>query len=151
MIFKVGLATSLLVGLAACTESSPNSPSTPAMTSFAGTWSGDLNLQTTATRMTWTLTQSGTSVSGPVIVTLPSGIVLMNGTLNGTVSGSTLPYTIAVSPGGIPSQPACGGQLGGTVSEASGTSPVTLSGSYSVTSSTCTTPFSSGTFTLSRQ
>jgi hypothetical protein len=101
--------------------------------------------------MTWTLTQSGASVTGPAIVTLPSGIVLMNGTVNGTVSASTLTYTISVQPGGIPSQPACSGQLGGAVSQSTGTNPLTLSGSYSVVSSTCTTPFSSGNFTLSRQ
>jgi len=151
MIRRLALSTSLLLSLTACHDNAPGSPSTPAVTSFAGTWTGDLALQTTATRMTWTLSQSGTTVTGPVIVTLPSGIVLMNGALTGTVASSTLTYTIAVAAGGIPSQPACSGQLGGTVSQSSGTSPVTLSGSYAVASSTCATPFSSGSFTLARQ
>jgi len=151
MIRRLALATFLLLSLTACHDNAPSSPSTPAVTSFAGTWTGDLALQTTATRMTWTLSQSGTTVTGPVIVTLPSGIVLMNGALTGTVASSTLTYTIAVAAGGIPSQPACSGQLGGTVSQSSGTSPVTLSGSYAVASSTCATPFSSGSFTLARQ
>ena len=152
MIWRSASVVTLLLCLAGCSEhSTPSTPSTPNVTSFAGTWAGDLTVQSNAARMTWTLTQSATAVTGPVIVALPNGIVLLNGTLNGTISGSTLTYTISVQPGGIPSQPACSGQLGGTVSQSSFSSPATLSGSYSVTSSTCTTPFSSGTFTLSKQ
>jgi hypothetical protein len=152
MIRRSAFVLILFLWLAGCSEQSmPGGPSTPTVTSFAGTWVGDLTLQTTTARMTWTLTQSGTAATGPVIVALPNGIVLLNGTLNGTIAGSTLTYTISVQPGGIPSQPSCSGQLGGTVAESSSTSPVTLSGSYSVASSTCTTPFSSGTFTLTRQ
>ena len=40
--------------------------------------------------MTWTLAQTGTSVSGPTLVSLPSGTVLMNGFLTGMLSDSTL-------------------------------------------------------------
>jgi hypothetical protein len=151
MAHKSALAALILSCLAACSETTtPNTPSTPAA-SFAGTWTGDLVLQTATTRMTWTLSQSGSTVTGPVIVGLPTGVVLLNGTLNGTAATATLTYTISVQPGGIPSQPACSGQLGGTVTESSGTSPATLSGSYAVSSSTCATPFSSGSFTLTKQ
>jgi hypothetical protein len=145
------LASVLVMALtsAACSESSPNAPA-PAPLSVTGTWTGDLSLLDTPARMTWTLSQSGSAVSGPVLVLLPSGVVLMNGVLSGTLSGSVLGYTIAISRDGIPSQPACTGQLGGT---ATATMFVvsTLAGSYAVTASTCTTPFSSGTFTLTKQ
>ena len=139
MAHKSAFAALILSCLAACSKTTtPNTPSTPAM-SFAGTWTGDLVLQTTTTtRMTWTLSQSGSTVTGPAIVGLPTGVVLLNGTLNGTAAAATLTYAISVQPGGIPSQPACSGQLGGTVTESSGTSPATLSGSYAVSSSTCT-------------
>jgi hypothetical protein len=151
MVSKSAFVAMILSCLAACSETTtPGTPSTPAV-SFSGTWTGDLVLQTSSTRMTWTLSQSGATVTGPVIVTLPTGVVLLNGTLNGTASTATLTYTIAVQPGGIPSQPACSGQLGGTVTQSSGTSPATLSGSYAVASSSCATPFTSGNFTLTKQ
>jgi hypothetical protein len=99
--------------------------------------------------MTWALTQTDASVAGPVLVALPSGTVLLNGALAGTVSGSTLTYVINIGPGAVPSQPACTGQLAGTAATTFGTTS-TLAGTYSVASSTCATPFSNGPFTLSR-
>jgi len=99
--------------------------------------------------MTWTLTQNGAAVAGPVLVLLPSGIVLLNGGLTGTASGSTMSYVINIGAGAIPSQPTCVGQLGGSATSSFGT-PSTLTGTYSVNSSSCTTPFSSGGFTLTR-
>jgi hypothetical protein len=131
---------------AACSDRTPIAP-TPEPLTVAGTWTGDLSLEGIAVRMTWTLTQTNDVVRGPVLVHLPSGVVLMNGTLAGTLTGSVLTYTIAVSPGGIPSQPACTGQLAGTVA-ATISVVSTLTGTSSVTSSVCTTPFSSSTFTL---
>jgi hypothetical protein len=100
--------------------------------------------------MTWTLTEMNGSVTGPVILGLPSGTVLLNGTLTGLVSGSTLTYVIAVGPGGIPAQPSCVGQLGGTMTATIGASP-TLAGSSAVTSSSCTQPYPGGNLTLSKQ
>ena len=99
--------------------------------------------------MTWTLTQNGSSVSGPALVLLPTGTVLMNGVLTGTLSGTQLTYTIRVSAGGIPTEPNCTGQLSGTATVSISTVS-TLTGSYSVISTTCPTPFSSGNFTLTK-
>ena len=94
--------------------------------------------------------QTGTAVTGPVLVRLPNGIVLLNGFLTGTLTGSTLTYSIAVGPGGIPTQPACVGQLGGTMTATAG-APSTLVGGYAVTSATCTPPFgASGNISLTR-
>jgi hypothetical protein len=128
---------------------STESPSAPSAVSVSGNWAGDLSVQETTARMTWTLTQSGSTVTGPVLIVLPSGVVLLNGTLSGTVSGSTLTYTIDVRAGGIPSEPGCTGQLGGTATL--GAIPTTLTGSYAISSSPCRTPVSNGSVTLTKQ
>lgn len=144
------LITLLFLGsLAGCSSSTMSSTTpSPALT-FAGTWSGDLTVQGQAARMTWTLTQNGSSVSGPVLVGLANGVVLLNGALTGTLSGSTLTYSIDVSPGGIPTQPACTGRLDGTAAVMQ-SAPTSMTGSYTVATSTCATGFSSGNFTLTR-
>lgn len=134
---------------AACTVERTTTTQPSPQTTLTGTWTGDLVVQGATARMTWTLTQTDASVAGPVLVVLPSGTVLLNGALTGTVSGSTLTYVINIGPGAIPSQPACTGQLGGTATT-SFAATSTVAGSYSVTSSSCTTPFSSGAFTLTR-
>jgi hypothetical protein len=100
--------------------------------------------------MTWTLSQNGSAVFGPVLVLLPSGIVLMNGTFAGSLAGNVVSYTITVPAGGIPSNPSCTGQLAGSATLMSAAVP-SLAGSYALTTSSCPTPFSSGMFTLTRQ
>jgi hypothetical protein len=149
-VIITGLLLALVVS--ACVESSRDRPGEPSSTvaNIAGTWRGSLTVQGTAMQMTWALAQTNATVSGTAIVTLASGTVLLNGTLSGTVTGTTLTYSIAVGPGGVPSQPACTGQLGGTASLV-GTSPVTaLNGSYSVVSSSCPIPLTTGTLSLTR-
>jgi hypothetical protein len=139
----------VLLSMSCGSRSSAVAP-TPSTLLLTGTWSGGLPLQGTTTRMTWMLTQNGASVTGSVLVALPSGIVLLNGALSGTLSGTTLTYTIAVPPGGIPSQPACTGQLSGSATVATVGTPA-LAGFYTVASTTCTIAFSSGSFSLIRQ
>ena len=142
------LATAALLG-AGCTSSRTSSAPSPPL-DLTGTWKGDFAVQDVTAEMAWTLTQTGTAVSGPVLVRLPNGIVLLNGFLTGTLTGSTLPYTISVGPGGIPTQPACVGQLGGTMTATAGATS-TLTGAYTVTSATCTPPFgASGNISLTR-
>ncbi len=137
---------------AGCTSlRSVSGPSPSAPLDLTGTWRGDFNVQGVAAPMTWTLTQTASAVSGPVLVRLPNGIVLLNGVLTGTLTGSSLAYTISVSPGGIPSQPACVGQLGGTMTATIGSTTSSLAGNYALSSATCTPPFaSSGNIALTR-
>ena len=140
----------LLFGLlSGCTvqKTTPTPPSS--LTTLSGTWSGDLALLGVNGRMTWTLTQTDASVTGPVLVLLPTGTVLLNGALVGTLSGSTLTYVINIGAGAIPSQPACVGQLGGTATTTLAATS-TLAGTYTVNSSTCSIPFSTGAFVLTR-
>jgi hypothetical protein len=142
------IAAVLVAGLAAggCGDDPPAGPS-PAPINLAGLWRGNITVLGTSAQMIWTLTQNNQAVTGPVTVTLRTGIVLLNGNLSGTLSGTTLTYTIAVPPGGIIPQPTCSGQLGGTATAAS---PSTINGSYAVISSTCATGLTSGTFTLAK-
>jgi hypothetical protein len=134
---------------AACTEKSPAAPSSSAPT-VTGTWVGDLTIDGATARMTWTLTQSGTAVSGPVLVSLPSGIVLLNGALTGTLTGTSLPYTITVAAGGIPTRPSCTGQLTGTMA-LTVAATTTLQGPMAVTSNTCTPPLTGASLSLIKQ
>lgn len=150
MRFTLALICATAVAAWGCaSDKSPSGPTQPQI-DLTGTWKGQLAVQGTTAAMTWTLTQTGSAVSGPILVTLPNGIVLMNGALTGTLAGTSLQYTIAVSPGGIPTQPGCSGQLGGRLTATMGT-PSTLNGNYTVNSSTCTPPFaSSGDINLTR-
>jgi hypothetical protein len=138
----------LLLGLSATLAciSNDSSPS-PQTLNLVGTWSGDISAQNTTARMTWELTQSGTAVNGPILIRLPNGIVLVNGALTGTVAGNALTYKVIVSPGGIPSAPACTGEITGSVNAVSN---VTLQGSYTVVSSSCATGLPGGSFTLTK-
>ena len=136
----------------ACNKDNSGTPSSPTTTAtnVAGTWASTVTAAGVSARMTWTLSQTGTAVTGPVLLGLSSGTVLMNGFLTGTISGTTLTYTISVGPGGIPLQPSCAGQLGGTMAVSIGTVS-TMTGTPNVTSSTCPVPLPSGAITLTRQ
>ncbi len=141
---RVTLATvcALAMGLWGCVSNKSLSGPTQPQIDLTGTWKGQLAVEGTAAAMTWSLTQSGSTVSGPVLVELPTGVVLMNGALTGTLTGTSLQYTINVNQGGIPSREGCTGQLGGTITATMGATS-TLDGNYAVTSSTCTPPFAS--------
>ncbi|MCC7415674.1 MAG: hypothetical protein IT176_00925 [Acidobacteria bacterium] len=148
---RVVLGLILAFSVAACAADAPSPPAAPSNpnASIAGTWIGELPYQGTTVRMTWTLSQAGANVSGPVLIGFATGTVLVNGVLTGTVSGSALTYTIAVGPGGIPLSPQCVGQLGGTMTASAGSVP-TLAGTFALVSSTCTAPISGGAITLTR-
>ena len=146
-ILAVLIATTLSFG--ACSNDSSSGPSTPSTLNLAGTWTGSVTFQGVTAQMSWMLSESGTSVSGPVLVALSSGTVLLNGSLTGTISGSTLTYTISVAADGIPSRPTCTGQLSGTMTVTIG-SPSTMTGAPTISSNTCAPPISSENVTLTR-
>ena len=140
----------VLLVASACASSDTTVSPTPGTLDLSGKWTGNLTVDNLSAQMTWTVTQTNNSVTGPVLVQLPNGVVLLNGALSGNLSGSVLTYTIAVSAGGIPTYPSCTGKLGGTVTASTGATS-TMAGSYALESATCPTPFSSGNFTLTRQ
>lgn len=143
------ISTTALSGCSGGTSN--NSPTSPSTINLTGAWSGDFMVQDSTARMTWTLTQvnGSNTVAGPVVLVLPSGTVLLNGALAGTLSGSTLTFIITVVAGGIPSQPSCTGQLGTSAVAAIATTS-TLSGTLTVVASSCSSPVQTGPFTLTK-
>jgi hypothetical protein len=144
----------LCICLAACPACGGGAPTTPTSTAppidLTGTWTGDFLIGSASATMTWTLTQNNGAVNGVALVVLPTGTVLLNGVLTGTLAGSVLTYSIAVGAGGIPTQPACTGKLGGTMTATIGATS-TLAGNLALTSSTCTTGIAGGNLTLTRK
>jgi hypothetical protein len=144
------LAMLVVLSIVASACDDKSSTTAPSQIDVTGRWATDITIQTVPTRMTWTLTQTTGSVTGPVLVGLANGIVLFNGFLTGTLNGSSLAYTITVGPGGIPSQPTCTGQLGGTMTVTVG-AVSSMVGPMSVLSSNCTLQLPSTSLTLTKQ
>jgi hypothetical protein len=141
--------TILLAVTAGCSSDNSSTPTSPTGTSVAGTWATTLTFSGVSGQMKWVLTQSGTTVTGPVTVAVSSGIVLLNGTLSGTLTNNSLAYTITVPAGGLPLQPTCSGQLQGTMTVAS---PATsMTGPMNLSQSSCTSPIGSQTITMTKQ
>lgn len=137
----------ILAGAAACSSESSSTPTQPTALDVTGNWATNVTIAGITGRMTWALTQSGTTVTGPVTVAVATGTVLLNGFLTGTLTGSSLAYSIAVGPGGIPLQPSCSGQLTGTMAA----TPTTLTGPMNLVSTTCTVPITTQSLTLTKQ
>ena len=136
----------------ACSFERTSTPLAPTQNQIdlTGRWGTDITVQGISGRMTWTLTQTATnSVTGPVLVGLPSGTVLFNCFLTGTLAGTTFPYTITVSPGGVPNQPSCTGQLGGTMTVTMG-AVSRMVGPMSLIGSNCTIQLPNTSLTLTK-
>ena len=146
---KIVLLVFVAAFIAGCNPLS-SSDSSGSGSNIAGTWVGSVFLLGQNTTMTWQLTQNDQSVSGPVTVAQSTGTVLLNGSLSGTVSGSTLTYVITVGAGAIPSLPNCSGQLSGTTTIYTAV-PSTMTGNLTVVSSSCPGSFPDATFTLTKQ
>jgi hypothetical protein len=149
MRFPWVLVLVALLFLPACNIDTPSTPTPTPQLDVSGRWGGDMSFMGVTGRMTWTLTQSGTAVTGPVLVSLPTGTVILNGSLTGTLTGSSLAYTIAIPQNGIPSLPSCTGQMAGTMTVA--TVATSMAGSLGVTNSTCNIQFSNSNVTLLKQ
>jgi hypothetical protein len=95
--------------------------------------------------MRWVLSQSGTVVTGDVTVVDPQGVTAARGRLDGTLSGSTLRFTIAMPPGGLAALPSCSATIEG-IGEVTAS---TINGLYSGTA-TCASSFF-GPFSLIKE
>lgn len=145
-------AIAILVFVACCTTAcgDDTAPAPSPNLNLTGSWRGAVGIDLGAAQMTWTLTHTNTAVTGPAVLTLANGIVLMNGTVTGTLAGAVLTYSLNVPAGGVPLLPACSGQVAGTMTA---TSPNLLTGGYQLVSSTCTTVLTglaNGTLTMTR-
>jgi hypothetical protein len=142
--------TVLGIVLAGCGDSPMPATPTPTAIDLSGTWSGTVTVLDAPATMTWTLTETGTAVTGPITLGPGNGTIVLNGFLTGAISGSTLTYTIAIVAGNIPSNPACTGQLGGTMTAAIGVTS-TMNGTTAVNASSCSPPYAGGNLTLTRK
>lgn len=147
MRFKAVLAAIVLAGTAACgggSGSSPTSPGSPVV--LSGTYSGSAQDTSGPGRMTWQVSQSGTSVSGTATLVDTATNTTLTGTISGSVSGSTLTFQIAVASGASPTPgSSCSASSSGTAQ----VTATTINGTYTGTNS-CTGAFSNGTLSLSK-
>ncbi|MGE0444636.1 MAG: hypothetical protein AB7P99_05365 [Vicinamibacterales bacterium] len=131
------LALAMAITTVGCGDDKVSNPAAPSSTSttslnLAGTWSGNFTEpgDNDPTRIgSWTATQTGSSVTGPLIVIADAGdgqAVNVPTTFGGTVTGNQLAATFTVAAGAIPdpSLAACAfsgtGTLTATASSISG-------------------------------
>jgi hypothetical protein len=144
-----GLAVIILaIAVSSCGggSSSPSAPSTtPA--NVNGAWTGSASDSSGPGTMTWQITQSGTSFSGNLTMSDSATNVTGRGSVSGTVSGSTIQFSISVPAGGFDSPYAsCSSSVSGSGTVAS----TSITGTYSG-SNTCTGTIGSGQLTLNKQ
>jgi hypothetical protein len=146
-LFLIALAFGLIA--TACSKGSGDTPSTPTPpnTTVSGTWSGTATDSSGDGSMTWALSQSGTSFTGNLTMADRASGVTGRGSVTGTISGSSLQFSISVPSGGFdePSA-ACSASVTGTaVASAS-----SISGTYSGSNS-CSGGIASGQINLNKQ
>lgn len=134
-VFILLLSTALF----ACAKS--DSPTGPIM--LSGTYYGPAVDPSGAGFATWNLSQSGSAVSGSFIGRSPSSATGLTGQISGTLTGSTLTYSISATG----TDPICSFFISGRATNVTSSRIVA---SYSGTS-TCGYPFSGGTFRLDKQ
>src|SRR5688572_12421950 len=120
---RFGLAMVLAAAALACDPvTSPSTIGTPPALDLSGTWTGLIGVppSTVSFRATWTASQSGANVSGPLALTRPPDSTVFAGRLDGTVSGNRVSLTYTVPRGNIPAAPDCAMSGTGT-SDASST------------------------------
>jgi hypothetical protein len=143
IVIRTGLLAACLAAAVACSDSAsgggtPTAPSpTPAAPALnlGGAWAGTLQVEgeSECCRVnSWTASQSGASVSGPLVLDVGEGQTV-TATLTGTVSGSQLaPATFTVAAGAIgdPNLRTCAftgtGTLAATAASLSGTLAMTF-------------------------
>jgi len=141
------------------TPAAPSPTSSPTLTSLSGTWVGTSADSTGKENMTWAVTQSGTAMSGTMNITDTSRSMMGNGSMQGTVSGSTVTFHMTVPSGGFTgTMSPCSmlvdgqGQMSGDGHTMTGTYSGNMSGMMSGMMSTvsCGGAMGNGQFTLTR-
>ncbi|HEY3381611.1 MAG TPA: hypothetical protein VGK32_07575 [Vicinamibacterales bacterium] len=95
-----------LLTVVACggTTSSPATPTptSPAtFTSLSGTWTGTSSDTSGQDKLTWTLTQNGNAMAGTMNIADTGRSMMGNGSMQGTVNGSTMTFHMTVPNGGF--------------------------------------------------
>jgi len=119
--FVIGLAAVFLIG---CGSGSSNTMTGPTTLSMAGSWTGTLKLpsSTSPYAVAWMATQSGTAVTGPLVIKAADNGRDVAATLAGTVSETNAALMLTVATGGVIGAPACSFGGTGTATPSAGTS-----------------------------
>ncbi len=141
-----------ILGALACngeltpTPSAPTQPTTPPV-DVTGTWSGPAADSSGPGQMTWRLTQASSAINGTLAIHDTDTGVNGQGSITGTVAGSSISFSIAIAAGGFEAPFAtCMSSVSGTATVSSPTITGTYTGSNS-----CTGPISAGQLTLNKQ
>jgi hypothetical protein len=145
-------ALAALALLAACggdrasdDPSSPTGPTPPA--SLTGTYAGTVSDASGPGRLTWRLTQSNADVSGTFTARDDVSGITADGSVTGTVSGSSLTFRMTAGAGTLPPPFAsCSLDLNGTAQ----VTAAAIDGTYTGRNS-CTGPFANGRLSLTKQ
>lgn len=139
------IGVGVMVMTAAC-GGSPSQPSGPTQSDVAGSWSGRVSDSSGPGLMTWQISQASASFSGSMTVVDDATQITGRGSISGTVSGSSVHFTIDVPAGGFD------GAFGSCTAHVSGdaaASAASIAGTYSGENS-CTGSISAGQISLSR-
>lgn len=86
---------------------SPSAPAAPTpnpsgtLTSLSGTWAGPSSDTSGPAMMTWIVSQSGSVMAGTMNISDSGRGMMGNGSLQGTINGSTVTFHMAVPNGGF--------------------------------------------------
>ncbi len=139
----------LLFASAVACEDTPTDPTpigNPQPLALAGTWRGPIGVvgqSSSSATATWTVSQTGANVTGPISLSNLSTNVTFSGTLAGTLSGTRLTVTYTIPRGNVSGFPNCSmagtGSLEASATIMSGTLTVTYTNCVGFTSETSTT------------
>jgi hypothetical protein len=141
-------------GSPASTPASPSPATAASATSLTGTWTGTGNDAQGAETFKWTLTQTGTALTGTAVLdsanrndgSCGSCHKQKNGTLSGTLANGALSLTLDFPEGGSDITPLCGITMHATTTDlAAGRINATYTGT-----TTCEGAITDGTLTVSR-
>jgi hypothetical protein len=139
----------------ACDQvTTPTPIGVPATVTLTGTWFGSASdSHRQAQQLTLRLTQDGRNVTGSVTGTTVTSVPLYtSGSLTGTMSGSTLRFTILIPVGSVVDSPTCSVTYNGSTTDvtATGVTATGITGTYTGTDS-CFGDLAAGRFTLAKQ
>lgn len=145
-------AGALLLAITGC-SSSPAAPN-PATLNISGLWSGTGTDAQGPETFRWTLTQTGTTLTGTAIMN-PANAAdgscgschkQKTGTVTGTISGTALTLTLDFPRGGSDLTPLCGITMNASTSDVAAGR---IAGAYTGTT-TCEGPITDGTLVVTR-
>jgi hypothetical protein len=158
------LVVSSLLTLAACggsasTPAAPTSTSPATSTSLSGTWTGTSADTSGPEKLSLAVAQNGTAVTGTMNISDTGRSMMGNGSMQGTVNGSTMTFHMTVPSGGFNgTMSSCSMGVDGQATMSS--DGLTMTGTYSGTMAgmmsggmmgqSCGGAMNNGQFTLTR-